>query len=285
MGSRFGGTKQLEEVTDEGDAILDFSLYDAVEAGFRKIVFVVRSEILEEARSFFESKLREKADVRFVCQDREPMAEKHSTKRQKPFGTGHALLAARSEVNESFCMINADDYYGQNAFSIINNGFRSAEEGDFLMVGYPLKNTLSKFGTVSRGQCRLTGSGYLKSVIERKGILSENGVISCDEADEIAEPLTPDTIVSMNLWGFTPKIFDLLDSEFRVFLENSGEDPNAEFFINDVVNKAVRNGKAQVKVLRTDDEWVGVTYREDKQFTAEHFRKMKEMGFYPQRLW
>lgn len=284
MGSRFGGPKQLKQLTPTGETLIDFSLFDAVNAGFKKIVFVVRSEILPEMKSF-EQKLAGSADVRFVCQDELGLPEGYSrVSRTKPFGTGHAVLAA-AEVNENFCMINADDFYGRKAFKMLAEWTPPAGENEFVMVGFPLKNTLSAHGPVSRGQCVVSDDGFLKSVVERKGILSENGMISCSGETNAGSELEPQTIVSMNFWGFTPYIFELLERGFREFLRKNAPDEDSEFFINDVVNSAVSEGRARVRVLRSDEDWMGITYKEDTDEVSEKLKTLKETGIYPERIY
>jgi len=285
MGRRFGGTKQLEPVTEDGETILDFSLFDAVEAGFRKLVFVVRSEILAEARSVFAARLPGDVEVEFVCQDQALVPNQHSTRRTKPYGTGHAVLATRPVVDGTFLMINADDYYGKNAFRTMSDWFGSSDDAEFAMVGYSLQKTLSRFGSVSRGQCIVSDDGFLSSVIERKGIISENGIISCDDNVRVDPPLRPDTVVSMNLWGFSPLIFEFLEERFDSFLRANASDTEAEFYINDVVNDAVSKRKAAVRVLRSDEEWIGITYKKDKEWTAERLNALKAQGTYPAKLW
>jgi NDP-sugar pyrophosphorylase family protein len=285
MGSRFGGAKQLEPITNEGETILDFSLFDAVEAGFKKIVFVVRSEILPMMRDSFAQKLEDRVDVKFVCQDEALIESGYTGNRKKPFGTGHAVLSAKGATDGDFCMINADDFYGKDAFRSMNNWFESDDDADFAMIGYSLEKTLSDFGSVSRGQCFVSDDEYLAAVIERKGILSENGTISCDDDELMDGPLEPETVVSMNLWGFSPLIFEFLEERFERFLEDNASDDDAEFYINDVVNDAVSKGKATVRVLRSDEEWIGITYRDDKERAAERLRALKECGVYPAKLW
>lgn len=279
MGSRFGGAKQIEPVTPEGETILDFSLYDAVNTGFRKIVFVVRREILGEFRQIFDRKLEGKLDLSYVCQDDFESSDLDGTL----LGTGHAVLAARDSVDENFCVINADDFYGRSAFELIADWDVSPTSTEFAMIGFKLNDTLSEFGGVSRGQCSISGKGYLTSIIERTGILSENGIISCDEQGTGYE-LKTDTVVSMNFWGFTPAIFEPLERGLREFLGSAGRE-NTEYYINDFINAAVSGEQASVRVVGSGGSWMGITYREDKAAVAVKLAELRKDGIYPSRLW
>lgn len=280
LGSRYGGTKQLEHLTPEGETIIDFSLYDALVAGIRKVVFVVRSEILADLKNEFGPKLEGRAEVDYVCQD-EAALPAPSAARKKPWGTGHAILAAGEAVDEDFWVVNADDFYGRSSFLRMAN----APAGGSSMVGFRLGATLSANGPVSRGQCVTDEDGFLQAVIERKRILRENGRITCDEPAAGAPPLTEDTTVSMNFWGFTPQVFGLLERRFAEFLELSSGDPAAEFFITEAVTSAIRDGETSVRVLKTDEQWVGVTYREDADLAAAHLESLRARGVYPPSLW
>ncbi len=280
IGSRFGSLKQIEPVTPEGETILDFSIYDAVRAGFKKIVFVVRREILGDLAGLFERKLGGIVDVRFVCQD--DAVEMGG--RKKPYGTGHAVLSASDEVRENFCMINADDFYGRSSFMTARKWDTAPESADFSMIGFMLLKTLSKSGPVSRGQCAIDKDGFLTAVRERTGIVSENGGIYCDSKNG-ASPLNADTVVSMNFWGFTTGIFEFLEKDFELFLESEGSDQNSEFYINDVVNRAVAAKKASVRVFPSDEDWMGITYKEDRDGVAQKLAVLREAGVYPARLW
>lgn len=281
MGSRFGGLKQLEPVTPEGETILDFSVYDAIRSGFRKIVFVVRREILRDFKSFFDHKLEGIVEVRYVCQD----DFKSSEKRKKPFGTGHAVLAARKQVDENFCVINADDFYGGRSFESIANWDAAPDSAKFAMIGFKLQKTLSDHGTVSRGQCEIDSADFLNAVVERTGILSENGIISCDNEGKERLSLARDTVVSMNFWGFTTVIFEFLDRDFCAFLERAGGESEDEFFVNDVVNRAVLENRASVRVIESDESWMGITYKEDKHGVAERLAGLRADGVYPEKIW
>ena len=273
MGSRYGGTKQTEAVTPAGETIVDFSIYDALVAGIGKIVFVVRSGILDEVRERFEPGPGRRAELRFVCQDRF-----ETPPREKPWGTAHAILSASEAVNEPFWVINADDLYGRSAFLQM----ASTHDDGFAMVSYSLGQTLSLHGPVSRGECLVDKEGFLRSVVERKGIVSENGEIVCGDP---GARLYSDTPVSMNFWGFTPRIFDILRQGFGRFVEESAGDPSAEYFITSAVNSAIERDEARVKVLPSADRWMGITFRDDRAPAALHIQGLRERGLYPARLW
>ncbi len=280
MGSRYGGTKQLDSITPNGETIIDFNLYDALVAGIEKVVFIVRSSILEDVRSEFEPKLRDRAETEYVCQDEFRLPAK-GIGRKKPWGTGHAILSASEAVDEDFWVVNADDLYGRSTFLQMSS---SSTDG-FSMAAFRLGSTLSPNGSVSRGQCIVDDEGFLKAVVERKGILRENGSITCDDPEDVLEPLTDNTAVSMNFWGFTPRIFELLEERFGEFIAARGDDPDAEFFITEPVNDAIAEGEASVRVLVTNEQWVGVTYREDREMAAARVLELRSRGIYPARLW
>jgi dTDP-glucose pyrophosphorylase len=280
MGSRYGGTKQLDAITPVGETIIDFNLYDALVAGIEKVVFVVRSAIYDDVRGEFEPKLDSRAETRYVCQD-EFAGPADGIERTKPWGTGHGILSASEAVAENFWVVNADDLYGRSSFLQM-----AAASGDrFSMAAFRLGSTLSPNGAVSRGQCIVGDDGFLLAVIERKGILRENGTIICDDAEMVGEPLTDDTPVSMNFWGFTPQVFDLLEERFAEFVSARGNDPVDEFFITEPINDAIAAGEASVRVIRSNEQWVGVTYREDKGSASAHVLGLRARGIYPSRLW
>jgi len=277
LGSRYGGTKQLDAVTPGGETIIDFTLYDALVAGIEKVVFIVRRAILEDVRAEFGEKLEGRAEAHYVCQD-ELRPPKTGIEREKPWGTGHAILCASEAVDEDFWVVNADDFYGRPTFLMM----ASAPAGGFAMAAFRLGSTLSENGTVSRGECVVGDDGFLKAVIERKGILRDNGNIICDDADV---RLAADTPVSMNFWGFTPRVFGILEKRFERFVSGHGSDPSAEFYITKPINDAIAAGEAAVRVLTTGEKWVGVTYRDDKAQTAAHIEGLRARGLYPERLW
>jgi len=288
IGSRYGGLKQLDSLTPNGETIIDFSIYDAINAGFSKIVFIVRKSILNEFRATFDRKLNGKIEVEYVLQEIDLIPEKFlPTTREKPWGTAHALLMTKNAVSGNFCVINADDFYGRSAFEKMFEELQKAkpESTDFSMVGFKLENTLSENGSVSRGQCFVSSEGKLEKVVERTKIFRKNDRIVYVEADESETSLNPDTIISMNFWGFTPKIFDHLENDFGGFLNANSADPKAEFFIPSVVDKLINNSKATVSVLRSDSKWLGITYKEDKPLVAAKIKKLQNTGIYPSKLW
>ena len=259
MGSRFGGLKQAEPVTDDGKGILDFSVHDAKAAGFEKAVFIVREDMKEDFKQLIGDRIAKTLDVEYVLQDMKDLP----AGRTKPFGTGHAILCCKDVVKEPFAIINADDYYGHNAFFEIRKHLAAAKKGEYAMTVYLLENTLSKNGTVSRGVCE-TENGYLKKVTEITKIAPDSSIEK--EGERIVLP--GDTPVSMNLWGLTPDIFDVLEEEYSKFLAEANLMKD-EFFIPSVISKAVDTGRATVRVFRNADKWYGITYREDLQEVKE----------------
>ena len=259
MGSRFGGLKQAEPVTDDGKGILDFSVHDAKAAGFEKAVFIVREDMKEDFKQLIGDRIAKTIDVEYVLQDMKDLP----AGRTKPFGTGHAILCCKDVVKEPFAIINADDYYGHNAFFEIRKHLAAAKKGEYAMTAYLLENTLSKNGTVSRGVCE-TENGYLKKVTEITKIAPDGSIEK--EGERIVLP--GDTPVSMNLWGLTPDIFDVLEEGYSKFLAEANLMKD-EFFIPSVISKAVDTGRATVRVFRNADKWYGITYREDLQEVKE----------------
>ena len=255
MGSRFGGLKQAEPVTADGKGILDFSVYDAKKAGFSKVVFIVREDMIDDFKELIGNRIAKTIEVVYVLQDTSVLPEG----RKKPFGTGHAILCCKDVVKEPFAIINADDYYGANAFYEIEKHLESAGKGEYAMTAYHLGNTLSLNGTVSRGVCEVE-NGYLQKVTEVTKINTDGSYEK--DGEKIALPAT--TPVSMNLWGLTPDIFDVLVEEYDKFIKTA-DLMKDEFFIPSVISKAVDSGKASVKVFENADKWYGITYREDLQ--------------------
>ncbi len=286
IGSRYGGLKQMEGVGPAGEILLEYSVFDAIEAGFDRAVFVVRPEI----RQAFEARLVRRFERRIVCHmvdqtldaglgDRTPPAG-----RIKPWGTGHAVLAARDLLDEPFAVINADDFYGRDSLTLMARHLE-AGSGEYALVGYRLRNTLSEHGSVARGVCSHDASMRLLSVVERTRIEpAGHGARYFDEEGQ-AHPLSGDELVSMNLWGFTPAFLDPLAAAFRRFLERHGDDPKQEFFLPTVVNELIGAGQAVVRILPSRDRWFGVTYREDVPAVRAELEKLRRQGLYPDRLW
>ena len=259
MGSRFGGLKQAEPITPDGKAILDFSIHDAKAAGFNKAVFIIREDMAEDFKELVGNRIAEKIELEYVFQDMSVLP----AGRTKPFGTGHAIYCCKDVVKEPFAIINADDYYGKNAFFEMQKHLSAAKAGEYAMTAYQLKNTLSKNGTVSRGVCE-TENGYMKKVTEVTKIAPDG---SCEWEGKIVK-LDGNTPVSMNLWGLTPDIFDVLEREYQTFLKTANLSKD-EFFIPSVISKAVDEKLASVKVFTNTDKWYGITYREDLQEIKE----------------
>jgi len=288
MGSRYGGLKQLDTFTPQGDTILDFSIYDAIHAGFGKVVFIIRKHIEKDFISFFGNKLNGKIEVAYVYQEIDSIPEKYKKNdREKPWGTGHALLMAKEAVNENFAVINADDYYSREAFVIMANSLKTLDPNanDFNMVGYTLKNTISEFGAVSRGECRVSPEGYLTGMEERTHIEKIDGNLKYIDATGKLIPISEETIVSMNFFGFTPKYFEITSNLFEEFLSKNYLEPKAEFFIPLAVNHILVNNLGTMEVLKSKARWFGVTYKEDKEYVTAEVKKLKDRGVYPTYLW
>ncbi len=270
MGSRFGGLKQMTPVGPGGEFLMDFSAFDAKEAGFSKVVFIIKPEMEEDFNKIVGERVKKYIDVDYVFQDMSILPEG----RVKPFGTGHAILCCRDKVKTPFAIINADDYYGKKAYVEINEFLKTAKPGEFAMVAYDLDKTTTENGTVTRGVCNVE-DGYLKSIRETRGI---SGFEYCEDGEKTYE-LPKDTVVSMNLWGFTPEIFDYLDREFETF-KKTADIMKAEYLVPDVVDTLVNNGEATVKVLRSPDRWYGMTYREDHETVTKAMKVLCDSGAY-----
>lgn len=288
IGSRYGGLKQLDTFSEEGDTILDFSIYDAIQAGFGKVVFIIRKSIEADFKAFFNPKLEGKIEVDYVFQEIDSIPEKfQNNNREKPWGTGHALLMAKDAVTENFAVINADDFYGREAFvgtaEVLNKTDKNST--NFNVMGYVLKNTISDYGFVSRGECTVNDQGYLTGVTERTHIEKVNGDLMFKNEEGELKPISEETIVSMNFFGFTPKYFEISESMFEDFLEENYQEPKAEFFIPLVINNLVINQTATMEVLKSDARWFGVTYKQDKEYVTSEIQKLKDSGVYPKKLW
>jgi NDP-sugar pyrophosphorylase family protein len=286
MGSRYGGIKQIDGFGPNGETIMDYSLFDAVRAGFTKVVFIVREEILEIVKEKFLPKLEGKVEVEFVIQNLDKLIpdQYKNPERTKPWGTAHAMLCAEPVIKEPFVAINADDFYGRDAFQAVADFFRSENHGAHAMVGFTLKNVLSEHGSVSRGVGETDQDGYLKSVVERTTIVKENGKIIAKEKDGDIE-LSPDAPTSMNFWGFHPEVFRIANSMFQDFLRENHQNIKAEFYIPLFVNRMIVEKKGKVKVTGGGNVWFGVTYKEDKEEVSRRIREMIATGAYPGKLW
>ena len=288
MGSRYGGMKQIDAVGSNGEPIIDFSIYDAHEAGFEKVVLIIKKEHEELFRKNLTDKVAQHMEVAFAYQDINDLPEGISVPegREKPWGTTHALLACRGVVNEPFAILNADDFYGKDAYKVIYK-FLTEEVSDdnYAMVGYKCNNTLTDHGTVTRGVCE-NENGYLTKIAEVQKIARENGKPVYEENGEW-KPLDEDTLVSMNFWGFTPKIFEDCEEYFaKHIVEGIKVNPMKwEYVIPTTIGELVAEGKCKVKVLSSKDTWFGVTYKEDKPMVMEKIQGYKDAGIYPFDLW
>lgn len=288
MGSRYGGLKQIDSFTPEGDTIIDFSLYDAHQAGFGKFVFIIRKSFEKDFKETFNKKLEGKAEVGYVFQELENVPEKYiNPERTKPWGTGHALLMAKDVVKENFAIINGDDFYGKEAFEVMAKSLSEKDKDsyDFNTMAYLLKNTVSDHGYVSRGECQVNDEGYLVDVTERTYIEKIDGRLMRKDDKGKFIPINENTIVSMNFWGFTPKCFEFGGQLFEAFLEANTENLKAEFYLPSIVNDILKSGKASVEVLKSDAKWFGVTYKEDKAIVQKAIEELKANKVYPKNLW
>ncbi|MBQ8304980.1 MAG: nucleotidyltransferase [Blautia sp.] len=294
MGSRYGGLKQIDPVDKDGHIIMDFSLYDAVRAGFKKVVFIIKRENEADFRRAVGDRISRIIEVAYVFQELSNLPEGYSVPegRVKPWGTGHAILSCVGTVDGPFAVINADDYYGIRAFKMAY-GFLSAEQDEtkgyrYMMVGYELQNTLTENGHVARGVCTTDENGLLQGICERTRIEKRDGGAAFTEDDgQTWTALPADSTVSMNMWGFTASILTELSSRFPAFLDaNLRENPlKCEYFLPFVVDELLEEGKAVVKVEKTPDKWYGVTYKEDKPAVVAAIQGLKDAGLYPQKLW
>ncbi len=287
MGSRYGGLKQMDGLGPNGEAILDYSVYDALRAGFGKIVFVIRKDFEEDFRRVVLSKYEGKVqcEICFQSVDKVPEGCSYNPERTKPWGTNHAVLMGKDLIHEPFGVINADDFYGRESFQVLADYLCSVEEtkGQYCMVGYRVCNTLSENGSVSRGVCVADENGFLTDVVERTKIEEKGGKIVFTE-DGVDTQLEPNTPVSMNMWGFTPEYFEYSEAGFRAFLAEKGQELKSEFYIPTLVNDLILAGKATCKVLDTPSKWFGVTYSEDRPQVVMKINQLVKEGVYPAKL-
>ena len=278
MGSRFGGLKQMEPISEDGRVLLDFSAYDAKRAGFNKIVFVIKEAIAEDFISLVGKRIEKVIDVEYVYQELYKLPEGFvcPESRVKPWGTAHAILCCKDVIKEPFAVVNADDYYGRHAFDKIYE-YLTSDNDDYCMAGFRLKNTLTENGTVARGVC-VVKDECLEVVTERTKI--NNNCQFTEDDGETWTQLEPDTLVSMNLWGFRPDIFDYIEKGFKEFLEDNINEPKAEYYLPLIITELIENGTKKVKVLPAEDKWYGVTYKEDKPMVVEAIGKMIADGLY-----
>lgn len=293
MGSRYGGLKQIDPVDDDGHIIMDFSIYDAVKAGFEKVIFIIKKEIEQDFREKIGNRLEKRIQVEYVYQDiaNLPAGFEVPEGRVKPWGTAHAVLSSLPVVDSPFAVINADDYYGQKAFQMIYDFLASHEDTDkyqYTMVGYLLKNTLTENGHVARGICETDEDSKLTAITERTRIeRREDGTAYTEDDGQTWTYLPEDTVVSMNMWGFTKSMMAEIQNRFADFLrENLPKNPlKCEYFLPFVVDELIQEKKAEVTVLKSRDRWYGVTYKEDKPTVVKAIQSLKDQGVYPQKLW
>lgn len=293
MGSRYGGLKQLDPVDPEGHIIMDFSIYDAMQAGFEEVIFIIKRETEKEFREKIGDRIARHVKVHYVFQGISDLPEGFSAPegRVKPWGTGHAVLSCIYQTEAPIAVINADDYYGKQAFSMIYQYLTTHQDDDgtyrYMMVGYELEKTLTENGSVSRGICSMDENGFLTGICERTHIEKRgNGAAYLEEDGKTYTELPPETTVSMNMWGFSNSILDELQARFPVFLEKGlASDPlKCEYFLPSVIEELLEERKATVQVCKSPDQWYGVTYREDKPVVVEAVRRMKQEGLYPEKF-
>ena len=287
MGSRYGGLKQIDGLGPSGETIMDYSVYDALRAGFGKVVFVIRKDFEEAFRKAVISKYADKVpcEVCFQSVDSVPEGCTYNPERTKPWGTNHAVLMAKDLIKEPFAVINADDFYGRESFQVLADYLKSVEgtTGKYCMVGYRVANTLSENGSVSRGVCATDENGYLTDVVERTKIEKVGDKIIYTE-DGVDTEISPNSPVSMNMWGFTPEYFDYVEKAFVEFLQTRGQELKSEFYIPTLVNDMIRSGEATCKVLDTTSKWFGVTYAEDRPQVVMKINNLVKEGVYPEKL-
>jgi UTP-glucose-1-phosphate uridylyltransferase len=289
MGSRYGGSKQIDPVGPGGEFIIHYSIYDAIRAGFGKVVFVIRHDFEDAFREGIGNTVSELVETDYAYQELDSCLGGFAVPadRRKPWGTGHAVLVGREVIDGPFAVINADDFYGAGAYREVGSFLENCDAAgtDFSMVGYILNNTLSEYGSVCRGICECDDEGFLQNVTEVIGIEKHAGGAKYPGSGGQEQYLSGSEIVSMNLWGFTPAIFDLLAEQFADFLKEKGDDLKAEFFLPAAVNEQIHDGKSRARVLTTDESWFGMTYQEDKAKAVESIAQLVHQGVYPKKLW
>ena len=286
VGSRYGGLKQIDPIGPGGETIIDYSIYDAINAGFNKLVFVIRRDIEAAFKEAIGARFEKRVKVEYVFQELDKLPSGFSVplNRSKPWGTGQAILAGADVIDEPFGVINADDFYGTSSFRVLARHLQSGAAG-YAMVGFVLRNTLSEFGSVARGVCEVTADGFLKSVTELTRIEKDGAGAKFVDGSGKTFPLTGDEVVSMNMWGFTSTVFEHLREQFVTFLERQGREEKSEFYIPSVVNALIGSGQERLRVLRSADSWFGVTYREDRPRVVGSISQLIGQKHYPERLW
>jgi len=291
MGSRYGGLKQMDEFGPTGETIIDYSIYDAINAGFGKVVFIIRESFRSEFEAFFKGKFEDKIAIEFVAQDLHNLPAGYSVPdgREKPWGTGHAVWVAKDVIHEPFAVINADDYYGKESYQTLVDFFVSLPEGEqniYALIGYFLKNTLSDHGTVNRGVCSSDADGHLLTIEECTKIKrDDDNFVRYPKSDSYRAFVSEDALVSMNMFGFMPSYFDYCETSFKDFLDKNINVPKSEFYIPTLLDQLIKNNTIKVKVLSSVANWFGVTYKDDKPIVIEKLNKLIDEGVYPRKLW
>jgi len=291
MGSRYGGLKQIDPIGPSGETLMEYGIFDAQRAGFDQVVFLIRDHMEDDFRKQF-GHLSNHIKVSYAHQNMSPVIELPGKtvqpEREKPWGTGHAVLSASPQIGQTpFAVINADDFYGVNSYIQLADFLaQKPEEGipAFSMVGYHLANTLSPFGSVSRGVCQTSAGGFLESVVERTNITKHNGSIYFQENSDLTQ-LEDETVVSMNCWGFTPEVFPFLEASFKDHVSQNLDNPKSEYYIPLLVNELIISSQAKVRVMESKDQWFGVTYQEDRPHVQSSIKKLVDQGVYPEKLW
>ncbi len=283
--SRYGGVKQLDTIGPSGETLMDYSIHDAIKAGFNKVVFIIRRDLQEAFDNQYKKRFIDRVEISYVYQDEFKIYEdQYNIQRKKPWGTGHAQLSTKDAVNSPYVILNADDYYGTSVYQIMADTLReNRDENTIFMMGYSLTNTLSEYGSVSRGLCKVDENNFLKEITELTKISRTGGKIVYQEKGAQKELLEDDK-VSMNFWGFYPSIYDQIDGLFKSFLDQNHNNPKAEFYIPTFVDILLKQGKVKVKVIPTDEVWFGVTYQEDKTPVENDIMQLINQGVYPEKL-
>jgi choline kinase len=288
MASRYGSMKQIQQFGPSGETIMDYSIFDAIKSGFKKVVFIIRKDFAEDFKNIFEPKLAGKIETAYVYQEMDKYMDGTPVpaERAKPWGTSHAILCAQDEVKEPFAVINADDFYGTDAFKKAHDFLKNGcKEDVYALIGYELAKTLSENGSVSRGVCEVDEKNNLVAINERVKIYRENGAIVYEDADGSKHELPEDAKASMNFWCFHPSIFPFLQKGFKEFLKNNINNPKSEFLIPYSADQFIKQGKGVIKVIPTSSQWFGVTYKEDAPVVKRSLDEQVESGSYPNRLW
>ena len=288
MASRYGSMKQIQQFGPGGETIMDYSIYDAIKAGFKKVVFIIRKDFAEDFKAIFEPKLKGRIEAKYVFQEMDKYLDGYSVpaERKKPWGTSHAILCAKEAVNEPFAVINADDFYGADAFKKAADFLKSeCSPTVYAIIGYQLANTLSEHGTVSRGVCEVDEKGNLVGIKERLKISRQNGVMVDEESETKKVELAEEVKASMNFWCFHPSVFNFIEEGFQVFLKENIDNPKAEYLIPFTADQWIKAGKGVIKVIPTSSKWFGVTYKEDAPVVQRSLNELVQRNEYPNNLW